>query len=52
LLGEKMEPEQQARFLLNIRNETTRIQDIVERMIELSVLENLKTSGLLKSSAI
>ena len=42
LLGEKMEPEQQARFLSNIRNEAGRIQDIVDRMLELSTLENRK----------
>ena len=42
LLGEKMEPEQQSRFLANIRNEANRIQDIVDRMLELSTLENRK----------
>jgi len=40
LLEEKMEPEQQARFLANIRNEAGRIQDIIDRMLELSTLEN------------
>jgi two-component system sensor histidine kinase CreC len=43
LLGEKMGPEQQARFLENIRNEANRIQDLVDRMLELTVLENLKS---------
>jgi two-component system sensor histidine kinase CreC len=42
LLEEKMPPEQQARFLANIRNEAGRIQDIVDRLLELSALENLK----------
>lgn len=42
LLGEEMEPEQQLRFLANIRNESNRIQDIVDRMLELSSLENRK----------
>lgn len=42
LLEEKMAPEQQARFLGNIRTEAGRIQDIVDRMLELSTLENLK----------
>jgi two-component system sensor histidine kinase CreC len=42
LLGEEMEPQQQARFLSNIRNEANRIQDIVDRMLDLSRLENLK----------
>ena len=42
LLEEKMEPEQKRRFLANIRNEANRIQDIVDRMLELSALENLK----------
>ena len=41
LLGEKMEPDQQARFLTNIRSEANRIQNIVDRMLELSTLENL-----------
>ncbi|MFZ2633966.1 MAG: two-component system sensor histidine kinase CreC [Desulfosalsimonadaceae bacterium] len=42
LLEEKMAPDQQARFLGNIRNEAGRIQDIVDRLLELSALENLK----------
>jgi two-component system sensor histidine kinase CreC len=42
LLGEEMEPEQRVRFLSNIRNEAGRIQDIVDRMLDLSRLENLK----------
>jgi len=42
LLEEKMDPERRERFLANIRNEANRIQDIVDRMLELSVLENRK----------
>jgi len=42
LLEEKMPPEQQAKFLANIRNEAGRINDIVERLLALSALENLK----------
>ncbi len=43
LLEEKMPPDQQAKFLANIRNEAGRINDIVERLLALSALENLKT---------
>lgn len=42
LLEEKMPPQQQAKFLANIRNEAGRINDIVERLLALSALENLK----------
>jgi two-component system sensor histidine kinase CreC len=42
LLEEKMQPEQRARFLSNICNEAHRIQQIVDRLLELSELENLK----------
>jgi two-component system, OmpR family, sensor histidine kinase CreC len=42
LLDEEMEPEQRAIFLGNIRNEAGRIQDLVERMLELAALENQK----------
>ncbi len=42
LLGEEMDSKKQALFLTNIRNEANRIQDIVDRMLELSRLENLK----------
>jgi len=37
-----MPPEQQSKFLANIRNEAGRINDIVERLLALSALENLK----------
>jgi two-component system sensor histidine kinase CreC len=40
LLHEGMPPEQQARFLANIRNEAERIARIVDRMLELARLEN------------
>jgi two-component system sensor histidine kinase CreC len=42
LLEEKMPPEQQARFRSNIRHEANRIQEMVDRMLELSALENQK----------
>ena len=42
LLEEKMQPKQRARFLCNIRNEANRIQALVDRMLELSALENQK----------
>jgi two-component system sensor histidine kinase CreC len=42
LLEETMPAEQRARFLSNIRRETHRIQIIVDRMLELSALENKK----------
>ncbi len=42
LLEEKMKPEQRKQFLSNIRNEAAHIQDIVDRMLELSALENKK----------
>ncbi len=42
LLEEDMPYEQRSRFLSNIRNETGRIQKLIDRMLELSSLENLK----------
>lgn len=42
LLEEKMPAEQQVRFLANIRHETHRIQEMIDRMLELSALENQK----------
>jgi two-component system sensor histidine kinase CreC len=42
LLNEDMDPEQRSVFLTNIRNESGRIQDIVDRMLELADLENRK----------
>jgi len=42
LLNEKMGPEQRSLFINNIRNEAGRIQDIVDRMLELAALENQK----------
>ena len=43
LLGEDMPEEQRRKFLGNIRSEATRIQQIVERLLELSSLEARKT---------
>ena len=40
LLGEEMPAERREGFLANIRNESARIQQIVDRMLELSALEN------------
>lgn len=39
LLGEDMPREERARFLANLRNESARIQQIVDRLLELSALE-------------
>lgn len=39
LLDEEMPPEKRDRFLANIRTEAGRIQDLVDRMLELSELE-------------
>jgi two-component system sensor histidine kinase CreC len=43
LLEEGVPPEKHARFLSNIRNESNRIQDMVDRMLELSELEIKRT---------
>lgn len=43
LLEEDMPPERRARFLLNIRTETTRIKKIITRLLELASLENRQT---------
>ncbi len=40
LLGEDMPAERRAAFLANIRTESARIRDLVERMLELAALEN------------
>src|SRR6185369_2282621 len=42
LLDEEMPLEQRQKFLSNIRNETGRIQHIVERLLELSSIEARK----------
>lgn len=42
LMDEEMPPERRARFLANIRAEADRIQNIVERLLDLSALENRK----------
>ncbi len=43
LLEEDMPPETQAQFLSNIRSESDRIQDLVERMLKLSELETRRS---------
>lgn len=40
LLEEDMAPEQRRQFTENIRSESARIQDLVDRMLQLSALEN------------
>ncbi len=52
LLEEKMEPERRARFLSNIRNEANRIQEIVDRMLELSALETRKIIKKMESISL
>ena len=42
LLEEDMPPEQRRQFLHNLRSESARIQDLIERMLRLSALENRK----------
>ncbi|PIE58134.1 MAG: two-component system sensor histidine kinase CreC [Desulfobulbus propionicus] len=42
LLTEPMPQEQQQRFLANIRSEALRLQQVIDRMLELSSLENRK----------
>ena len=39
LLQEDMEPDQRQKFLSNIHNEVNRIQEIVDRMLELAAIE-------------
>jgi two-component system sensor histidine kinase CreC len=45
-------PEQRARFLKNVQDETHRIQDLVDRMLELSELEVRRALPKLQSVAI
>lgn len=42
LLSEEMPKHQQIKFLKNIKNESTRIRSIVEKLLQLSSLENRK----------
>lgn len=49
LLGEDMPPEQRAKFLGNIRSESARIHQIVDRLLELSSLEARKTIQQIES---
>ena len=50
LLEEEMPESQRLRFINNIRNESTRIQRLVDRMLELAAIENMK--GLNKPDTI
>ena len=43
LLEEDMQQEDRRRFLKNIRNESERIKRLVDRMLELSSIENMKS---------
>jgi two-component system sensor histidine kinase CreC len=40
LLDEDMPPEQRKRFLENLRSEASRIEDLIDRMLQLASLEN------------
>lgn len=51
LLEEEMAPQDRARFVANIRTEAERIQDLVERMLRLSVLETRKALGTVEPIA-
>ena len=42
LLNEDMPPEQRTRFLTNIRAESARIQDLIDRLLQLSSVETRK----------
>ena len=42
LLEEDMPPDQRRQFLANLRSESERIQDLIDRMLQLSALENRK----------
>jgi two-component system sensor histidine kinase CreC len=52
LLEEKMPAGQRTLFLNNIRNEANRIQALVDRMLELSALENQKILRKVKRFAV
>jgi two-component system sensor histidine kinase CreC len=45
LLDEKMSPEERAKFLGNIRHESARIQQIIDKLLQLSALEARKGLG-------
>lgn len=40
LLNEEMPPEERRRFLANVRDESARLQDLIDRMLQLSAVEN------------
>jgi two-component system, OmpR family, sensor histidine kinase CreC len=55
LMQEEMPAESRARFLANIRNESARIQRIVERLLELSSIEarkSLATTGTIEVAGL
>jgi len=45
LLDEAMPPDQRAKFLANIRNESARIQQLIDKLLQLSALEARKGLG-------
>lgn len=49
LLEERMDEKQRQRFLANIHSEANRIQDIVDRLLELASLENRKQLSTLEN---
>ncbi|PID41067.1 MAG: two-component system sensor histidine kinase CreC [Proteobacteria bacterium] len=52
LLGESMDDGQRQRFLANIDNESRRIQVIIDRMLDLSALENRNRLGSIETISI
>ncbi len=52
LLEEQMPPDRRERFLANIRNETNRIQEIVDRLLALAELENLNMPKKLENISL
>lgn len=52
LIDEDMPAEQRAHFLANIRSESDRIQDLIDRMLQLAALENRKALRDLEDIAL
>ncbi len=52
LLNEEMPRERRTRFMANIRNEANRIQEIVDRMLQLSELESRKELQAIESVSV
>jgi two-component system sensor histidine kinase CreC len=48
LLSEPMPPEQQQRFLMNIREQSTRLRDLIDRLLDLARLENTQALSRLE----